>query len=155
MEIQYDRYEEYIKGSFDSKLNQLTGFKDTFNEFLFKITSQADEVFLKVCFRLHGIEHSSFLNAVGSKSMVVVKLRDTSQPNSVTKRDVMKNIDLVELNLKVSQVKQIKDGSLSISFEDSEGANNIKKIVCEKLSSEYRELLHRSFSLRRSRNSWT
>lgn len=95
------------------------------------------------------------MNAVGSKSMVVVKLRDTSQPNSVTKRDVMKNIDLVELNLKVSQVKQIKDGSLSISFEDSEGANNIKKIVCEKLSSEYRELLHRSFSLRRSRNSWT
>lgn len=133
-----NKYEEYIKGSFDSKLNQmLGGFKDMFNDLLIKISNQAEETFSKICFTPQSTE-PSYSNAVKSKSMIVIKPRDTSQTNSRTKRDIMKNIDPVDLNLKVSQVKQVKDGGLFISCEDSEGADNIKKIVREKLSPDYR-----------------
>lgn len=50
----------------------------------------------------------------------------------------MKNIDPVDLNLQISQVKHIKDGGLLISYNDPDSAANFKCIATQKLSSDYK-----------------
>lgn len=134
-----NKYEGYMKTSFDAKLSQMIGeFETMFSDLISNISEKAKDCFSKLDLSHKVIEDApTYSNIVNSKSMVVVKPKNIEQTNSKTKIDIMKNIDPVNLNLKVSQVKQIKDGGILISCNDPEGASNFKKAATEKLSSNY------------------
>lgn len=136
-------YDSYMKNSFDSKMTQLINdFELMFSDLKKQILEKADNSFAQMSemsLQKKKIEQSSssYANIVSSKSVVVIKPKNTDQSNAKTKSDIMKNIDPVDNKLKVSRVKQIKDGGILISCDDNEGTNNLKNVASKKLSSHY------------------
>ncbi|KAK9878696.1 hypothetical protein WA026_023396 [Henosepilachna vigintioctopunctata] len=139
-----NKYELYMKNSFDEKLlKMISGFESMFSDLKQKILATAKDTFSEMSVANKDVsskalkEKNSYANIVSSKSMIVVKPKNTSQTNAETKSDIVTNVSAAQLNLKVSKVKQIKDGGILISCDGSEGANNFKKVASEKLSAKY------------------
>ena len=72
------------------------------------------------------------------KSNIIIRPLQPQQSNVKTKKDIMKNIDPVALNLHVSQIKHIKDGGLLVSHDNAESAATFKNVVNEKMSTDYK-----------------
>ena len=80
----------------------------------------------------------TFAQVLGNKSAFIVKPIDSQQSNNKTKLDIVENIDPVDLNIQVSQLKQIKDGGILIKYDNSVSAKNFKCAAEQKLSKDYR-----------------
>ncbi|KAK9885717.1 hypothetical protein WA026_012484 [Henosepilachna vigintioctopunctata] len=92
-------------------------------------------------------EKNSITNIVCSKSMIVVKPKNTGVTNAEAKSDMVTKVNAAQLNLKVSKVKQIKDGGILISCDGSKGANHFKKVVTEKLLDLWKNMRKKNYSL--------
>ncbi|CAH1104101.1 unnamed protein product [Psylliodes chrysocephalus] len=68
------------------------------------------------------------------QSVVVIKPKDTIQNNIQTKADIMSNINPTELNIKVSEVKNTRDGETLVGCSNNEDASKFKDAVNAKLA---------------------
>jgi hypothetical protein len=77
----------------------------------------------------------SYAEIVSNKSSVILKHKiDTHQSVSVTKKDLLVNIDPVKSNIKISKVRDGRDGSVIITCDNSNGSNKIKDMISNNLS---------------------
>lgn len=137
-----NKYEAYMKNSFDNKLTlMINGFESMFEDLKKQILETANNTFANITAANKNEKTEimpSYAKIVNTKSVVIVKPKNAEQNNIQTKRDIMENIDPVDLNIKVSQIKQVKDGGILISCDDSIGAKNFKDAAAEKLSAQYK-----------------
>jgi hypothetical protein len=77
----------------------------------------------------------SYAEIVSNKSPVILKPKiDTHQSVSVTKKVLLVNIDPVKSNIKISKVRDGRDGSVIITCDNSNGSNKIKDMISNNLS---------------------
>lgn len=68
---------------------------------------------------------------------VIVKPKNTEQSTTKTKMDINRNINTVDSNLKVSKVKNVKNGGILLGFSSKEENLRFKKLASDKLSENY------------------
>lgn len=68
---------------------------------------------------------------------VLVVPKDQSQSGTKTKSALLENIDPLELDVHLSQVKDVKNGGVLVGCRNSEENEKFKRIVTEKLSKDY------------------
>ena len=72
-----------------------------------------------------------------TKPVVIVKPKDPAQLASLTKVDIVKNINPAESQLSIAKVRTIKDGGVVIGCSTSEDNARFKEIAQKKLSDKY------------------
>jgi hypothetical protein len=83
---------------------------------------------------LNGAVKPSYAEIVSDKSSVILKPKiDTHQSVSVTKKDLLVNIDPVKSNIKISKVSDGRDGSVIITCDNSDDSNKIKEMISNNL----------------------
>lgn len=82
---------------------------------------------------------STYAKAVSKNSQqsVVVKPKNASQKNSQTKIDLVHGVDPVGSQIKINNVKQIRNGGLVVNCRGVEDANKLVQLAEENLSSKY------------------
>jgi hypothetical protein len=72
----------------------------------------------------------SYAEIASDYSSVILKPKiDNHQSVSVTKKDLLVNIDPVKSNIKISKVRDGRDGSVIITCDNSDDSNKIKDMI--------------------------
>lgn len=72
-----------------------------------------------------------------SKSSFILMPKNSEQLNSVTKSDMLRNIDPVGTNINISQVKNTRNGGVVVSCGDGDESAKFKELAKEKLGDKY------------------
>lgn len=69
-----------------------------------------------------------------SNPSVVIKPKNPNQPNKNTKADILQNIDPLNSNIKINNVKHIKNGGIVVGCCSKEDSQEFKKLADKKLT---------------------
>jgi hypothetical protein len=72
-----------------------------------------------------------------TREKIVIKPKDSNQHITQTQSDVLRNVDLKQGKINISQVSSVSGGGLIISCKDGAGQDELKQIATEKLGSKY------------------
>lgn len=136
-----NNYETIIKNCVEAKINEvILDVKKLFSDAKNEIMIEAHECLKNISLPGAGTNENSkplYSKIASTKSMIIVKPKNAEQPNSQTKSDIMKQINPIDLNVKVSKVKNTSNGGVLIGYANADGANKFKQAANEKLSENY------------------
>lgn len=136
-----NKYEVYLKNAFDIKIaSVIANLQTSFEELKSDILKTATEKFSEItdsCKLNVSLDKPTYSQIASSKSVVVIKPKNGVQSTEQTKSDLVKTLNPVDLNLQLSEVKELKDGGLLIGCNSIENANNFTKVAKQRLSNEY------------------
>lgn len=72
-----------------------------------------------------------------SQPAVVIHPKNSNQPQSKTKADILRNINPLEENMQLAKIKNIKDGGILISCKTKAENDKLKSIVQQRMSGGY------------------
>lgn len=104
-----------------------------------KITSLKSDLCKSARENLPAVSQPRYSDVLKNKThpAVIVKPKNTEQPITQTKSDVMRHINPIESNIQLSKVKSVKNGGFLIGCKNKEDNEKIKKMVEDKLSDSY------------------
>ena len=79
----------------------------------------------------------SYASKVITDKKIIVKPKNAEQSVSKTRSDLLKNVNIIEEEIAVTEVKPVSKGGLLISCNDSVGKNKFKDIAADNLSENY------------------
>lgn len=79
----------------------------------------------------------NYAKAVSAKASVIIKPKDESQSNTVTKADLLQGVNPIASGVSLSKVKTIKGGGLVIACNTAESADKLRNEAGAKLSEKY------------------
>nr|CAI5838339.1 unnamed protein product [Callosobruchus analis] len=79
----------------------------------------------------------SYASIVKKDVSVIIKPKNINQSHSKTRSIVRQNVNPVDNDIKLSQVKNVKNGGLAISCDGPDDASKLKELVSQSLSEEY------------------
>lgn len=132
-------FENIIKTHVESKLQDVVVsvnklFEDTRDEILKIATDKISQLS-----SVSNVKESVplYSQVVDNKSMIIIKPKNSDQPNAQTKCDLMNSINPVDMNIQVAKVKNLSQGGILIGCNDSKDASKFKQMAKQKLSTNY------------------
>lgn len=115
----------------DLKENLLKSIKSdveiAITEHLNKFTSQWTE----------SCPSKTYASAASSSNASLLVTPKVTQKSSTTKSDMLQNINPIDVNINLTQVKQVRDGGLLISCANDNECTKFKEVAADKLSNKY------------------
>lgn len=84
-------------------------------------------------------DFASYSNMVKNRTQpaVIIRPKNPNQENSLTKNDMMKNINPVDSEFQLARVKHVRGGGVLVSCKSGAETKKLKKIAEEKLADTY------------------
>lgn len=133
-------FEDRIKSFFNEINVMFDGVKKEFlmkaEEKLSKLVVNSGDTTLDITTAKPDKPSYSSVLCNSSHPAVIVKPKNT-QENKQTKSDILQNINVNRPDININKIKHIKDGGLVVSCQTTEEISKFKKIVEEKMSTNY------------------
>lgn len=132
-------FENVVKITVETKLKDaMNNIEKLFEDTRKEILKIADEKLSNISMPTKLKEPAPlYSQVVDNKSMVIIKPKNSEQPNAQTKSDIMNNLNPIDLNIHVSKVKNLSNGGILIGCNSSSGADKLKQVAKVKLSTDY------------------
>ena len=131
---------ELMQKQYDAMLNQFNTMFSTFkNEFEQTILSRMDGVNKNLQNVVDSMPQAQSYASIAStsKSSFILKPKNSVQPTTVTKSDMLRNINPVTSNINIAKVKNARNGSVVVYCENGEESVKFEELARGKLGDKY------------------
>lgn len=134
-----ENYKELLKENLEKKVSEIiSNVVQTFSEVKTEIVNNVEKKLEKLSSStLVQAQKTTYANIVSKNIAISVKPKNTDQTNLHTKLKIKESVNPVDNNIKLSQVKNLKDGGILIRCHDVNDLNKFKEVASKSLSEEY------------------
>lgn len=128
------RLEIILEEKFSSLLQEVT---EKFHSLKNEITHSAAKLVSDINAEKEVGIKKTYSAALKTEAAIIIKPKDQTQKNSITKSDILSNVNPIDNNINISRVRNVKDGGILVGCSTIEEVSKLRNIAKNKLDQNY------------------